>query len=210
MRERGWTYWHHLFTPRQLLIHGVIADARECLSLDFFGRVDVLLGVGRAADWDSKLCRWGTGAARESISQSFYNQALNTLFNYPSKGLQLLWGNCGIEHESMLLAGGSEVSVDGPGLFRRGDPREPRSRAAEPSAVALRPAREPQDPGPVSEPGDHRGRRPLLARQLQEFSHQAVSQGGPGAADRDHHQPHARLRDRQATQEPAGLAADRL
>ena len=79
-----------------------------------------------------------------------------------------------------------------------------------PSQVDLRPAREPQDPGPVSEPGDHRGRRPLLARRLQEFSHQAVSQGRPGAADRDHHQPHTRLRDRQATQEPAGLAADRL
>ena len=24
MRERGWTHWHHLFTPRQLLVHGLI------------------------------------------------------------------------------------------------------------------------------------------------------------------------------------------
>ncbi len=36
----------------------------------------------RLVDWSSKLCRYGTGAARESIAQTFYNQALNTLFNY--------------------------------------------------------------------------------------------------------------------------------
>ena len=24
MRTRGWTHWHHLFTPRQLLVHGQI------------------------------------------------------------------------------------------------------------------------------------------------------------------------------------------
>ena len=23
IRTRGWTYWHHLFTPRQLLMHGL-------------------------------------------------------------------------------------------------------------------------------------------------------------------------------------------
>ncbi|HQY30269.1 MAG TPA: hypothetical protein PK691_03240, partial [Thermomicrobiales bacterium] len=25
-RERGWTHWHHLFTPRQLLTHGLLAN----------------------------------------------------------------------------------------------------------------------------------------------------------------------------------------
>jgi len=53
-------------------------------------RVACLLGVGRCSDWNSKLCRWGVGAARESIAQTFYNQALNTLFTFAGKGLILL------------------------------------------------------------------------------------------------------------------------
>ena len=36
----------------------------------------------RLLDWSTKLCRYGTGASRESIAQTFYNQALNTLLNY--------------------------------------------------------------------------------------------------------------------------------
>jgi len=26
IRERGWTHWHHLFTPRQLLVHGLFLE----------------------------------------------------------------------------------------------------------------------------------------------------------------------------------------
>ena len=54
--------------------------------------VAALLGVGRCCDWNSRLCRWGVGAARESFAQTFYNQAFNTLFNYGSKGLRLIEG----------------------------------------------------------------------------------------------------------------------
>ena len=109
IRTRGWTHWHHLFTPRQLLVHGLIQKTVSESRLDNRDRVDLLLGVGRAADWDSKLCRWGTGAARESISQSFYNQAFNTLLNFPAKGLRLLWGNCAITHEATGCVGDREV-----------------------------------------------------------------------------------------------------
>lgn len=79
IRARGWTYWHHLFTPRQLLYLGLtrklIQDSGE-----FEAALTVL--YARLIDWSSKLCRYGTGAARESISQTFYNQALNPLFNF--------------------------------------------------------------------------------------------------------------------------------
>ncbi|WP_257264230.1 hypothetical protein [Endozoicomonas sp. ONNA2] len=87
-RERGWNYWHHLFTPRQLLVHGLLSslvpETKE-------GLVSVL-GLGKIANWDSKLCQWGVGAARESIAQTFYNQALNTFLNFAGKGLTLLKG----------------------------------------------------------------------------------------------------------------------
>ncbi|MCF7983260.1 MAG: DUF1156 domain-containing protein [Thiohalocapsa sp.] len=111
IRTRGWTHWHHLFTPRQLLIHGVISEIAEKSKIGNTGKIDLLLGIGRAANWDSKLCQWGTGAARESISQTFYNQALNTLLNYPTKGLRLLWNNAGITHDSLRLPGSSVVAV---------------------------------------------------------------------------------------------------
>lgn len=79
IRARGWTHWCHLFTPRQLLFLGL---SRK--HIRDFGGSEAALSVlfARLVDWSSKLCRYGTGAARESISQTFYNQALNTLFNY--------------------------------------------------------------------------------------------------------------------------------
>ena len=111
MRERGWTHWHHLFTPRQLLVHGELAETVATSTFSIASKVECLLGLGRAADWDSKLCRWGTGAARESIAQTFYNQAFNTLFNFPTKGFRLLWGNYAIQHESIDRAGSCEVAA---------------------------------------------------------------------------------------------------
>jgi putative DNA methylase len=53
----------------------------------------IALSLAKAADWDSRLCRWGTGAARESIAQTFYNQAFNPFFNYAGKGFSLLKNN---------------------------------------------------------------------------------------------------------------------
>ena len=91
-RERGWTHWHHLFTPRQLLAHGLIAKAafenvktRESIAF-------CLLTIARLANWNSKLCQWlqpqgggiGGGAA------TFANQALNTLFNYSVRPISML------------------------------------------------------------------------------------------------------------------------
>ena len=79
IRERGWTHWHHLFTPRQLMYLGLTSK-----HISGFNRSKASLMVffARLVDWSSKLCRYGTGAARESIAQTFYNQALNTFFNY--------------------------------------------------------------------------------------------------------------------------------
>lgn len=80
IRERGWMYWHHLFTPRQLLFLGLTSKYIHSLENEFSG--PLLIFLARLTDWSSKLCRYGTGAARESVAQTFYNQALNTLFAY--------------------------------------------------------------------------------------------------------------------------------
>lgn len=77
IRERGWTYWHHLFSPRQ------IAFIQKCIDLMIRSKSpEAAIAIAKLIDWSSKLCRFGTGAARESIAQTFYNQALNTFVNY--------------------------------------------------------------------------------------------------------------------------------
>lgn len=112
IRERGWTHWHHFFTPRQLLINGLFLELTDSLKASGVAKVAALLGVGRCADWNSRLCRWGTGAARESIAQTFSNQALNTLLNYAGKALSLLEGSwLPISPVTQALAN-SEVKVE--------------------------------------------------------------------------------------------------
>ena len=86
IRTRGWTHWHHLFSPRQLLVHGCInKHITENGNSPY-----AFLGLAALASTNSKLCRWrnqmnksgGIGA----IEDSFSNQALNTILNPPARG----------------------------------------------------------------------------------------------------------------------------
>ncbi len=91
IRTRGWTHWHHLFTPRQLIVNGLIAA--EYMSR---GRLLAagMLGIGRVVDWNSKLCIWMSNAANEGGSHVFSNQALNTFYNFsvrPISKLSTAW-----------------------------------------------------------------------------------------------------------------------
>lgn len=91
IRERGWTHWHHLFNARQLLINGLFNQSVNIsdysTNITYIG---VLLGLGKCADWNSKLARWDSSLANEKVAQTFSNQALNTMFNFPSKTVHSL------------------------------------------------------------------------------------------------------------------------
>jgi adenine-specific DNA methylase len=80
-RERGWTYWHHLFNARQLLS---ISTFRRFAHLSAPGQI----GIAKIADYGSRLCRWDAGHVGSSPQAvgTFTNQALNTLANYGTKG----------------------------------------------------------------------------------------------------------------------------
>jgi len=85
-RERGWTHWHHLFTPRQLLTLGMLAGAAETLAMrKNAAQAACLLGLGRMADWNSRLSAWMFHKGNEKGNQAFYNQALNCHFNYSAR-----------------------------------------------------------------------------------------------------------------------------
>ncbi|MFO0962031.1 MAG: anti-phage-associated DUF1156 domain-containing protein [Phycisphaerales bacterium] len=85
IRTRGWTHWHHLFTPRQLLQIGLfLAQARKLTGVEAVG---VTLLAGRLADWNSRLCVWLPTQGSGGGKNTFLNQAFNTLYNYSSRGL---------------------------------------------------------------------------------------------------------------------------
>ncbi|PWN06736.1 anti-phage-associated DUF1156 domain-containing protein [Rhodohalobacter mucosus] len=90
-RTRGWTHWHHLFNPRQLLTHGLFLES-------FLGESDhyetemyaaACLSVGAAVDRLSRLCGWdshkskGPGTSRNV----YFNQALNTQIIYGCRSI---------------------------------------------------------------------------------------------------------------------------
>lgn len=80
IRTRGWTYWHHLFNPRQLLVGAL---------LNQFGDARLKLGLARMLNANSRLSRFtigGSGAAM--VTGAFDNQALNTLINYGCRGMR--------------------------------------------------------------------------------------------------------------------------
>jgi adenine-specific DNA methylase len=79
IRTRGWTHWHHLFHPRQLLVEGLLAKELSTYS-DAVSAVACLLGLGKCLDTGGKLCVWHS--TREHVANTFLNQALNTLTNY--------------------------------------------------------------------------------------------------------------------------------
>ena len=87
IRTRGWTHWHHLFTPRQLLYAGNFSGLAERFVGENQSYVILQLGIGKCIDWNSKLCKWTPAPASEKTEQTFLNQALNPLFSYGARGL---------------------------------------------------------------------------------------------------------------------------
>lgn len=88
VRERGYSYWHHLFNPRQLLTIGLF-NIRATESKDRLTSVTLALQVGRYADWNSKLSVWlpSQGGGIGGGKNTFLNQALNTLVNFNCRSL---------------------------------------------------------------------------------------------------------------------------
>lgn len=80
IRERGWRYWHQLFNPRQLLIQGLISQNIYRLVANKDDTIVGLLGLNRCCDFNSRLSSWDS--TTNGIKHTFYNQALNSIYNY--------------------------------------------------------------------------------------------------------------------------------
>ncbi|EIM1709205.1 DUF1156 domain-containing protein [Aeromonas dhakensis] len=71
IRTRGWTYWHHLFNARQLLVFSCYF--RHVTPEDYIFNAKTL-------DWNARIANWMIHW--EKTNNVFYNQALNTFYNY--------------------------------------------------------------------------------------------------------------------------------
>lgn len=75
IRTRGWTHWHHLFNPRQLLFFSML---RELGASPY-----IVINIARLLDRSSKINKWSTSSGSGGQPTNvFENQALNTFWNY--------------------------------------------------------------------------------------------------------------------------------
>jgi putative DNA methylase len=98
IRTRGWTYWHHLFAPRQLLINGLFAQSADSTS--------TILLLGRMVNANSRLSRWkpSNGGGIGGGVDVYSNQALKTMYNFSCRPLSVL--------ETLLFTGTGEQSFN--------------------------------------------------------------------------------------------------
>ena len=110
IRTRGWTHWHHLFTPRQLLVLGKFLAISRRIPDRQIDMISTILGLSRCVDYNSKLCRWHTRKIGDKSEQTFSNQALNTLLNFACRGLAALEKTFTLGVSAYALAGSGKVA----------------------------------------------------------------------------------------------------
>jgi putative DNA methylase len=86
IRTRGWTYWHHLFTPRHLLFGAITLEAINDVP-DSATKAALLVSFCRALNYMSRLTQWMVRTPTpkkpaDVVNHVFYNQALNTFYNF--------------------------------------------------------------------------------------------------------------------------------
>ncbi len=103
-RERGWTYWHHLFNPRQLLVNGLL---NQCTS------ATNAISIAQLVNYNSKLSLWHSakGQGFGSISAVFYNQALNTIYNYGCRGSESAFERIRKPIKNVPVFNGSKITI---------------------------------------------------------------------------------------------------
>lgn len=97
IRTRGWTHWHHLFTPRQLAF---FALARKHLASPLGA-----IATCRLLDRSSRLNRWSNNnGSSGQPTNVFSNQALNTLYSFGSYAAldYLRLASMGADHTPIL------------------------------------------------------------------------------------------------------------
>lgn len=75
-RERGWTNWLHLFSPRNLLVLALMAEVLRT-------QPEGAIRIAHQANWNAKGCQWFRGF--DTVNHSFEDQSLKTKFDYAAR-----------------------------------------------------------------------------------------------------------------------------
>jgi putative DNA methylase len=93
IKTRGWTHWHHLFSPRQLLLLSLFK--KHAALLEGIDAAACLVYFCAVLNSSSKLCRLdpsgGNVGRAPKIIRVFDNQALNPLFNWAERAFPYLY-----------------------------------------------------------------------------------------------------------------------
>jgi putative DNA methylase len=103
LRERGWTYWHHLFNARQLLLYA---------ELKRHATATLALSLCQMINTSARLTRWtiGDGPGRSGgTKQVFDNQALNVLYNYGCRASSYLLDSLETKVSGSAIPNGSRL-----------------------------------------------------------------------------------------------------
>jgi adenine-specific DNA methylase len=113
-RERGWSHWHQLFTPRQLLTHGLLAQISEKTATSLEAQACSFLSLFNLANWNSRLSCWLPQKTNEKGNNTFYNQSLNTFFNYAVRPMIKIGPTWEIFDQTMpiVVTSGHQVQVN--------------------------------------------------------------------------------------------------
>ena len=120
IKTRGWTYWHHLFGARHLLIFALLnGHAKNC--------PEMLIALCRTLNLGSRLCLYnptGGNVGREpKVDHVFLNQAFNTMLNYGVRSSTYLIDSGMIDlRRNAILIGSSKCETrSAPSLLRSQD-----------------------------------------------------------------------------------------
>lgn len=116
MRERGWSFWHHLFNARQLHFFGLYLQE----TANYENTIQCFLRIKLASltDYVGKLVRWtvasahSQGGGREVPANVFSNQALNTLYNYASRSWASIDSIFNTKMKQFNLSGSNRVETN--------------------------------------------------------------------------------------------------
>jgi adenine-specific DNA methylase len=117
-RERGWTHWHHLFGPRHLLIGALVLQHTSGLQSQTL-QMGSAIALCRALTWMSRLTRWNVGyegdsgvaPSADTVKDVFYNQALNTFYNYGSRSFPTIEDGFAPVTKGFLIGARADVEV---------------------------------------------------------------------------------------------------
>lgn len=114
IRTRGWTHWHHLFTPRQLHMLALYRREIQRLHSGIAAAAESVL-LAAALNRQAKLCRLDVdnGVGRHpKLSDVFTNQALNTLFNFGTRSHDYLKNITNADLPKVEIPSGIYTSVE--------------------------------------------------------------------------------------------------